>query len=148
MRKDRNTRGVVLAFAAATLAAGFAAAGCSNDSDRAGDTSSTLTDGGVSVPADARDPSCTVQLPTACPDPPTTFEDLQPIIDAKCVSCHNDPSGVGPWPLSDYEHVSDWADFVRSDIYTCAMPPSDAGATLTNDERLVFLNWVRCGVPK
>jgi Copper type II ascorbate-dependent monooxygenase, N-terminal domain/Copper type II ascorbate-dependent monooxygenase, C-terminal domain len=74
--------------------------------------------------------SISLSLP-ACSDsaPPddelgtaTYYQDVKPILDAKCVTCHS-TGGIAPFPLSDYtsaaEHAAISAGAVRSKI----MPP-------------------------
>lgn len=51
---------------------------------------------------------------------------------------------MGPWPLTDYQHVADWAAAVRDELLRCAMPPPEAPA-ITEGERDLLLLWVRCG---
>jgi hypothetical protein len=91
---------------------------------------------------------CSVDAPTACRDPAPHYSDVAPILAQRCVEpCH---SGLpeGPWPLTDYEHVADWADVVRTDLLLCLMPPADAGVAIADEERLAILNWIRCGFPE
>jgi len=90
---------------------------------------------------------CTVTAPTSCPDPAPTYADVAPIFEQRCASCHSGEEG-GPWPLKDYEHISDWQDVVRAEVLTCAMPPADSDVTIPDDERLRILTWIRCGLPK
>lgn len=90
---------------------------------------------------------CTVMAPTACPDPAPTYADVVPIFEQRCASCHSGEAGQ-PWPLKDYQHISDWQDAVRGEVLTCAMPPADSGVAITDAERLLILTWIRCGLPK
>jgi hypothetical protein len=92
---------------------------------------------------------CTVSAPTMCPEPAPTFADVAPIFEQRCASssCHSGFVG-GPWPLDDYEHISDWQDVVRAEVVSCSMPPADANVPITDDERLTILNWIRCDLPK
>jgi Cytochrome C oxidase, cbb3-type, subunit III len=87
---------------------------------------------------------CTVEAPTSCPDPGTSYADVVAIFRSKCASCHYGAAG-GPWPLSNYDDVPDWKDTVRDDVLDYSMPPPDSGVTLSNDERRAILSWVRCG---
>lgn len=90
---------------------------------------------------------CNMQEPTGCPTPAPTYNDIVPLLQSSCVSCHNGDVG-GPWPLTTYEHVSDWGDNVRSDLVGCTMPPADAGITMSAEDRGAILAWIRCGMPK
>jgi hypothetical protein len=118
----------------------LAAAGCSSEAPGAG------------VPRDAAAIGsavfCMVTAPAACPTPPIHYPDVEPIIQQNCASpCHSGYAG-GPWPLTSYEHVADWADNIRSDLLTCYMPPADGGVSLPAADRLAVLTWIRCGYPE
>ncbi len=92
-------------------------------------------------------PACTGKLPTMCVAPRPTYADVAPIFGERCVTCHSgDPEG--PWPLTSYEHVADWAETIRDDLRTCTMPPSDSGVELAEIERQEILMWIRCGSPE
>lgn len=91
---------------------------------------------------------CAVMAPTECPAPAPRYRDVATIVEQRCATpCH---SGVpdGPWPLIDYEHVADWADVVRASLLDCSMPPADGGVSITTNERLTILAWIRCGFPE
>jgi uncharacterized membrane protein len=103
--------------------------------------------GGSDVAGDGGALVCTVEAPTACPDPAPTFADVQPIIQSRCTPCHNGVDPDGPWPLVTYRHVADWADVVRDEVLTCAMPPEDGGIPMTDEDRTAILTWIRCGYP-
>jgi hypothetical protein len=90
---------------------------------------------------------CDVTLPTSCNDPTIGYADIAPILEQRCLSCHRGTPG-GPWPLTSYEHVASWANEIRGQVSACAMPPADAGSTMTDEERDRLLLWVRCGAPK
>jgi uncharacterized membrane protein len=97
--------------------------------------------------AGPRPVDCTTVAPTSCPDPAPTYGDIEPILRQHCIGCHaGQPNG--PWPLTDYKHVADWADDIRADMLSCSMPPADAGTTITIAEREELLQWIRCGMPK
>src|SRR4051812_671542 len=119
----------------ALLAAG---PGC-RSSERESPDGSTTEDGGALL--------CTVQAPTACPDPPPQWPDVQPIFQRRCVSCHNGMIG-GPWPLMQYSHVADWYDVVRAMLLDCSMPPPDAGVSMPDEDRTAILTWILCGLPQ
>ena len=93
--------------------------------------------------------SCTVTAPTSCPAPAPHYADVEPISQQRCAGpCHSGIDPAGPWPLTDYEHVADWADVVRANLLDCSMPPADGGVTLSAEDRLAILIWLRCGFPK
>lgn len=118
----------------AALVLGFSA--CSSGSSGPDDTS---TKGAPLV--------CDVELPTECSDPSIGYDDIEPILEEHCLSCHGGTPG-GPWPLTSYDHVASWANEIRSQIGSCGMPPADAGSTITTDERERLLLWIRCGAKK
>ncbi len=89
--------------------------------------------------------ACSVMDPTSCPDPAPHYADVAPIFQSRCVSCHSGDSG--PWPLTDYGSILAWEDIVRSDLLGCTMPPPDAGISMTRDEQIAILTWIRCALP-
>lgn len=90
---------------------------------------------------------CLVSPPTECPDPAPKYADVVPVLEQKCVTCHSGVAG-GPWPLTDYDHVASWQNEIRGELVSCSMPPLDAGAHITEDERTLILTWLRCGAPQ
>ena len=90
---------------------------------------------------------CAPNLPTSCTDPAIRYADVEPILQERCVICHYGKE-MGPWPLTSYQHVADWANEIRGQVSKCTMPPVDAGGVMTNEERDRLLLWVRCGAPK
>jgi uncharacterized membrane protein len=107
-----------------------------------GDGSSKDTHGTSSTPL-----ACDVTLPTSCSDRSLGYSAVAPIFERRCVGCHSGDPG-GPWPLTSYEHVADWANEIRSQMSACTMPPVDAGIAMPPEEREKILVWVRCGAPK
>ena len=111
------------------------------------DAADLSNDGAAPTPVDGGPPiMCSVQAPTACPEPAPHYGDVEPIFQARCVICHN-PTWSGPWPLDSYRHVTDWQDTIRSNLLDCTMPPPEAGVPMSNEERLAILTWIRCGFP-
>jgi hypothetical protein len=90
---------------------------------------------------------CTVQAPTTCPETFPVYADVQPIFARRCNPCHNGLAKDGPWPLKSYEEITSWYDDVRSMVLNCEMPPPDGGVDISDEERLVILQWLRCGYP-
>jgi hypothetical protein len=126
------TTGLVFGLGLASVAA------CSSPASAPSD------DAGADAGADAA--SCTVVAPTSCPAIAPRFADIQPILRSWCVGCHDGASADGPWPLVTYEHVSSWADVVRTELVGCTMPPTDAGLPpMPDEDRLAILQWIRCG---
>jgi hypothetical protein len=95
----------------------------------------------------ARDatPACRVDAPIACPTPAPRYGDVAPILQRRCLTCHD---GKGAeWPLTSYGHVSDWRAEIRSELLRCSMPPLDAGGPMPEEESRAVLTWILCGLP-
>lgn len=89
---------------------------------------------------------CDVEAPTECPDPPVRYSDIEPIVEQRCVVCHD---GVPPeWPLTSYRHVADWNVEIRTEMLRCTMPPRDSDVRMTTEERESILTWILCGLPE
>ncbi len=122
---------------------------------RAEEDSTAARDGSSSVDArlesDATPDAAScpqVPLPTRCPTPaPTYAGDIAPLIEAHCLECHSGQL-PGTWPLTSYRHVADWEDLIRASMISCSMPPPDATTTLTEEQRLLVLTWLRCDLPR
>jgi hypothetical protein len=98
------------------------------------------------VDADATPFVCDVTAPRACPDPAPRYADVEPIFAEHCIPCHD---GLGAhWPLTSYEHVTDWYDTIRAMMLSCRMPPVDAGTSMQTSERELILTWIRCDYPE
>jgi hypothetical protein len=92
---------------------------------------------------DVRVALCRLDPPTSCPEPPVRYADVAPIVERRCLVCHN---GRGPhWPLTSYGHVADWQDTIRAAMLDCSMPPAEAALPMPLEERIALLHWVRCG---
>ena len=84
------------------------------------------------------------------------YTDIKPIIDAHCVSCHQE-GGIGSFPLSTFEEVNLVKEPIATAIATGSMPPWKANAecnTYQHDARLpvdsidTVLQWVDGGAPE
>jgi hypothetical protein len=85
----------------------------------------------------------------------TYYHDIQPIIQAKCVECHN-PDGIGPMPLETPQDVISYATLIASDVSAQIMPPWPPADTcntyqrdrsLTTDQITTITTWVNGGTP-
>jgi hypothetical protein len=56
------------------------------------------------------------------PSAKTYFQDVKPIVDAKCTMCHV-ADGIAPFPLDTFEEVADRAAAVKDAIIDGIMPP-------------------------
>jgi hypothetical protein len=87
------------------------------------------------------------------PDALTYYQDVKPIIDAKCAGCHRD-GGVAPFSLTSYEDAVAYAGISRIAVELGNMPPWHA-AEECNDyyasralepaDKAMFLEWVDAG---
>ena len=89
---------------------------------------------------------CETTAPTVCAMSPPTYNDVRPLFDAHCVSCHN---GQGSeWPMTQYQHIFDWKNEIRGDVLNCTMPPYDGGVAMPTEDRQKILEWLRCDLPR
>ena len=110
----------------------------------------------ASPPGDARElaienairGSCDVTAPTTCPTPSPHYSDIAPIVQRDCVPCHSGATPDGPWPLTGYKQLADWAGVIQDDLGNCTMPPLDGGVPITAADRLAILVWLQCGAPE
>jgi hypothetical protein len=97
----------------------------------------------------AADPApfvCDVTAPSSCPEPAPTYATVEPILERRCIPCHD---GRGAeWPLTTYDSAADWYDTIRTMMLDCSMPPLDAGMPMPTSEREQLLTWIRCGYPE
>jgi hypothetical protein len=91
----------------------------------------------------------------AAADPPTFYEDVLPILQANCQSCHR-PGEVAPMALLTYEQARPWARAIRTAVETRRMPPwfaDPAYGHFANERRLgatdieTITAWVDAGAP-
>jgi hypothetical protein len=89
-----------------------------------------------------------VDASTTCADPAPTFDgSVMPILAKSCLPACHDDSPDANWPLTDYDDVKAWANFVTSDILRCTMPPIESAAKypITREDRETILQWIVCG---
>jgi len=83
---------------------------------------------------------------------------IAPIIQEKCVSCHQ-PGGIGPMPFTSYDKIRAFSPMIREVIRTQRMPPyhadvtvgeklADAERTLTPDQAKAMVHWAEQGAPR
>jgi len=82
--------------------------------------------------------------------------DVAPIIQAKCVACHQD-GGIAPFKFDSYEVVKSFAPMIQESVMSERMPPYFADphiGTFQNDHGLTaeqnktLIHWLRAGAPR
>ena len=81
-------------------------------------------------------------------------DDVAPILERRCVSCHVE-GGVAPWAMSSHEMVSGWSAMIRETVMTMRMPPGQIDNTyldnfvdvhyITDEEKAVLVRWAEEG---
>jgi hypothetical protein len=89
--------------------------------------------------------------------PPSFSHDIWPILEARCVSCHQ-AGEIAPMPLTSYNQVRPWARAIRQAVMTRTMPPwhvaPEANHSFRNDRSLskaeidLIGEWVDAGCPE
>ena len=95
---------------------------------------------------DAGVASCTRKLPSCPSQAPSYATQIQPIIQSSCVTCHYSGNPSSRFDFSTYSAVNANRGPMLTQVYSCAMPPPDAGA-LSSDEREALMTWLVCGAP-
>jgi mono/diheme cytochrome c family protein len=84
------------------------------------------------------------------------YEEIQPVIQSKCATCHR-PGTAAPFSLLSYDDVKKRGEFVAQVIASRYMPPWKAdlsfqsyknARSLSEDEIAKITTWVRDGMPK
>ncbi|MCB9565891.1 MAG: hypothetical protein H6710_01465 [Myxococcales bacterium] len=92
---------------------------------------------------------------------PTWYQDVAPLVTARCGSCHVD-GGIAPFELSTYESAKAWAPLVADTVEDGTMPPFLADDTeecqprfgwkddlrLNEDEKALLRAWADAGAPE
>ncbi|WP_334160581.1 redoxin family protein [Phenylobacterium sp.] len=83
-------------------------------------------------------------------------KDVAPILEAKCVGCHQ-PGSIGPFAMTSYEMVKGFSPMIREVIRTDRMPPWNADPhvgkfqddkSLTKAEIKTLVHWIEAGAPR
>jgi uncharacterized membrane protein len=86
-------------------------------------------------------------LSTVCPSPPPSYaNDVRPILNARCTTCHGPGGQEAVRDLTTYQGVFQQRQAVLTQVYSCRMPPSDA-AQPTSQERQTIISWLACNAP-
>ncbi len=89
-------------------------------------------------------------------DGPPTWNDVAPVLEQRCVHCHQDEA-VGPMRLQTYDQVVPFGDLVRTSVVDRTMPPwlaTDDGSCnsfidseyLSDEEVALIADWVDAGM--
>jgi mono/diheme cytochrome c family protein len=82
--------------------------------------------------------------------------DIAPILQAKCVTCHQ-KGGIGPFAMDSYDVVKTFAPMIRESVRSERMPPYFADphiGTFKNDQGLsadqtrTLIHWIEAGAPR
>jgi hypothetical protein len=84
----------------------------------------------------------------SCPDPvPSYAEEIAPLLERRCQTCHTPGNDSGLWSLGDHESAAEWTETTLRVIRNCSQPPPDSGVYLTSSERRALEAWLVCGAP-
>ena len=84
-------------------------------------------------------------------------DDIVPILEQNCVSCHRD-GAIAPWSMSSHAMVKGWSPMMREVVMTRRMPPGQidnhvgkalkevAGLSVAEQQKLI--QWIDQGAPK
>src|SRR5579859_6597143 len=97
-------------------------------------------------------------VPALCAAAERTYsQDIRPILEARCVNCHQ-PGGAGPMPLTSYKEARPWSRAIREAVVSRTMPPWHAAPgsahAFRNDRSLAqaeidsLVAWVDAGSPE
>lgn len=83
-------------------------------------------------------------------------EDIVPILQDNCVSCHHD-GAIGSWSMTNHAMVQGWSSMMREVVMTRRMPPGQIDphvgkpmvgiAGLSPDEQQRLIHWIDAGAP-
>jgi hypothetical protein len=90
-------------------------------------------------------PACPNDLPQACPAPMPTWDGgVNALVASKCAPCHQPGGTAATWPFTSAAQVHALRQAVIDQVYSCVMPPPDAGQ-LDETQRQALLGWLVCG---
>jgi hypothetical protein len=129
-----------------------ATAGCSSSDGSVAtrDASDEAADGGADAPVGDSASACPNVLPATCPSPEPSYEDdVLPILEQRCYTCHADAgpttSGSGI-DFGSYANVYQLRGDILSQVNDCRMPPATAPQP-TIAQRTTLLGWLKCEAP-
>jgi hypothetical protein len=93
---------------------------------------------------------------TTLPSTPSYSDDIAPLLQEKCVSCHR-VGGIGPWAMNNYQMIQGFAPMIREVVLTKRMPPwhADPHVNTFNDDislsvaqQKMLVSWINAGAPR
>ena len=95
---------------------------------------------------------------TAAGKPVTFSKDVAPILQARCLSCH-EPGSIAPMSLRTYEEARPWARSIKQRVSTRQMPPWHINRSvgvqrfkndmsLSDEQIQTIVDWVDQGAPQ
>lgn len=88
----------------------------------------------------------------ACADDITYYQDVQPILESRCINCHA-ADAIGNVDFTDIEVVQEWGPVIEHVVGNRSMPPWSAEGDFMNDWSLsdeqisTIQDWVENGMP-
>jgi hypothetical protein len=93
-------------------------------------------------------PPCPGVTAESCPaNVPSYQDEIAPLLEARCQTCHALENNSGLWSLGDRASVAEWSDTILRQVRACSQPPPDSGVYLTTTERRALETWLVCGAP-
>ena len=91
----------------------------------------------------------------ACQGTPTWHQDVRPIVEGRCLSCH-DTGGVAPFGLATWEDAASISALMSASVQARSMPPWSAADvraysndhSLTDEQIATIVDWVGGGAPE
>jgi hypothetical protein len=116
--------------------------------------------GRQAMAANKQSPGCLIDFPQRAQKAQhakiSYAKDIAPILEAKCVGCHQKGS-IGPFAMTSYEMVKGFSPMIRETIRTDRMPPWNVDPhvgkfqddkSLTKDEIKTLVHWIEAGAPR
>ena len=116
--------------------------------------------GRPAMAASMMSPGCLVDFPERAKRAQHTkisyAKDVAPILEEKCVTCHQ-PGSIGPFAMTSYEMVKGFSPMMREAIRTDRMPPWNVDPhvgkfkddkSLTKAEIKTLIHWIEAGSPR
>jgi len=77
---------------------------------------------------------------------PSYEGEIAPLLAGRCSFCHSPPGIASRVVFDTYDQALHWYKLMYTQVFSCLMPPSCAGA-LPDAERQMLLKWFVCKAP-